>query len=101
MTLDMKFCVLLYTVPHSFELNIEDNAQADRIEPPCLTGVCDRSDEQRCSKESVKELCQEGHEGYGYKRGNDRFAWWHFTRVNSTTCGLVTIMLLSIHGQWS
>ena len=30
---------------------------------------CDRSDGQRCSKENV-ELCEDGHEDYGYKRGN-------------------------------
>ena len=25
---------------------------------------------QRCSEENVEKLCQEGHEGYGYKGGN-------------------------------
>ena len=28
---------------------------------------CDRSGGQKCSEENVEELCQEEHEGYGYK----------------------------------
>ena len=28
---------------------------------------CDWSGGQRCSEENVEKLCQEGHEGYGYK----------------------------------
>ena len=31
---------------------------------------CDRCGGQRCSEENMEELCQEGHEGYGYKREN-------------------------------
>ena len=31
---------------------------------------CDWSGGQRCSEENVEKLCQEGHEGYGYKGGN-------------------------------
>ena len=31
---------------------------------------CDRCGGQRCSKENMKELCQEGPEGYGDKGGN-------------------------------
>ena len=26
---------------------------------------------QRCSEENMEELCQERHEGYGYKGGNN------------------------------
>ena len=31
---------------------------------------CDQSGGQRCSEENVEELCEEGHEGYGYKGEN-------------------------------
>ena len=31
---------------------------------------CDWCGRQRHSKENVEELCQEGHEGYGYKGRN-------------------------------
>ena len=36
----------------------------------CIKNECDWSGGQRCSEENVEKLCQEGHEGYGYKGGN-------------------------------
>ena len=36
-----------------------------------FTGIqCDWIGGQRCFEENVEKLCQEGHEGYGYKGGN-------------------------------
>ena len=31
---------------------------------------CDQCGGQECCDENMEELCQEGHEGYGYKVGN-------------------------------
>ena len=44
----------------------EENNWVKKCTRMNVIGVVD----QRCSEENVEKLCQEGHEGYGYKGGN-------------------------------
>ena len=65
---------------------------------------CDRCGGQMCSEENMKELCQEGHEGYEYKGGNSTGPLcleeynWGPTRASADA---LRTMCIWSHGRWT